>query len=96
MQRSEVETVVAYSDDCLEVEIFSCIRKDITAMKKKEQFRLLREGSYKDGTAWAVFSIDRSKFDIARSAKSTRNLSDEQRQEIADRFKNAVGRDDRA
>ena len=68
----------------------------MAAVTRKPQFRLLREGSYKDGTAWAVFSIDRTKFDIARCAKSTRNLSDEQRQEIADRFKNAGGRDDRA
>lgn len=86
MEASERETSIVYSDDSEYVEIFTCIRKDITAMKNKEQFELVEEGKYSDGTSFANFRIPRSKFDIGKAAKFTRNLTDEQRQERAARM----------
>ena len=87
MIASERETVITYSDEDNVVEIFTCIRKDITAMSKKDQFEKVASGSYADGTLWARFRIDRSRFDIARSAKGQRkNQTEEQRQASAERL----------
>lgn len=86
MLAGERETSIAYSDEDDKVLIYSCIRKDITAMKKKDQFELVEEGAYEDGTIWAQFSIDRDKFDVGRAAKTTRNLSPESRAKLSERM----------
>ena len=86
MVSEERETTIAYTDAYDTINIYTCIRKDITAMKKKEQFVLIDEGAYPDGTIWAKFEISRDKFDIARAAKGSRNLSEEQRAALSARM----------
>lgn len=89
MRKSEQETSVNYEGDSEEVRIFSCIRKDITALKKSGKFTLVDEGKYVDGSIWAEFTIPVENFSVARGAKSQRKLTDEQRQALADRLANA-------
>lgn len=86
MHAEERETSITYSDADDQVVIFTCIRKDITALKKKEQFTLTEEGKYKDGTAHATFTIPRDRFNIAGAARTTRALSDEQRKAQGERL----------
>ena len=86
MIAAERETCVAFTDADEDVHIYTCRRQDITAMRKKPQFTEVRSGRYGDGTEWATFSIPRSEFSIARAAKVRRNLTDEQRQELAQRL----------
>lgn len=86
MLNSERETSIAYTDADEYVRIYSCIRKDITAMKKKEQFKLHQEGVYEDGTPWATFHVPRDKFDVARAAKTTRSMTEDQRKAASDRM----------
>lgn len=86
MRATERETTVSYSDDGRDVQIYTCIRRDITAMRKKEQFTLTEEGTHVDGTPYAYFTIPREKFDIARAAKSTRTMTDEAKQKLAERL----------
>lgn len=86
MINSERETSLVYSDDDEVIYIYSCVRRDITAMKKKSQFTVEEEGKYKDGTPWAKFSIPMDRFDISRGAKTTRNLSPEARAKLSSRM----------
>lgn len=89
LSASERETAANYTDGDEVVRIFTCIRRDITAMRKKEQFVEIKTGFYPGKVMWSEFEILREDFDIARAAKTKRNLSDEQRQALSDRLKNA-------
>ena len=89
MNASERETTIAYADGDEVIQIFSCIRRDITAMSKKEQFVEIERGFYPGKVLWAKFEILREDFAIDRAAKTKRNLSDEQRQALSDRLKAA-------
>lgn len=89
LSAEERETTVSYTDADDSVIIFSCIRKDITAMKKKPKFELIEEGILKPTTPWAKFRIARADFDISRAARSSRTLTDEQRQQVAERLAEA-------
>ena len=89
MNASKRETTIAYADGDEVIQIFSCIRRDITAMSKKEQFVEIERGFYPGKVLWAKFEILREDFDLARGAKTKRNLSDEQRQALSDRLKAA-------
>ena len=86
MSREEQETVLAYTAADDTIFIYSSIQRDITAMKKKDQFTLLKEGKHTDGTTFAEFSIARDRFDVARAAKTTRKLSPEQRTKLSERM----------
>lgn len=89
MNASERETTITYADGDEVVQIYTCIRRDITAMSKKEQFVEIERGFYPGKVLWAKFEILREDFDVARAAKTKRNLSDEQRQALSDRLKKA-------
>lgn len=86
MKAEERETTCSYTDDGTDVVIYTCIRKDITTMKKKEQFTLVDEGKYSDGTLYANFTIPREKFDIGRAARSSRVMTDEAKQKLVERL----------
>lgn len=89
MNASERETTVTYTDGDEVVQIYTCIRKDITAMSKKEQFVEVARGFYPGKVLWAKFEILRDDFALDRAAKTKRNLSPEQRQALSDRLKAA-------
>ena len=86
---SERETTVTYTaaDDL--VRIYTCIRRDITALKKKDQFTVESEGRTKDGTPYCNFTIPVEKFNLANAAKRTLNLSEEEKQIRRERFEAA-------
>ena len=59
MIHSERETTITYTDADEAVQIYTCIRRDITALKKKlsRGVVLLEEGTHLDGTAYAKFQV---------------------------------------
>lgn len=59
MISSERETTITYTDADEAVQIYTCIRRDITALKKKAErgVVLLEEGTHLDGTAYAKFEV---------------------------------------
>lgn len=59
MIASERETTITYTDADEAVQIYTCIRRDITALKKKHSrgVALLEEGTHRDGTVYATFQV---------------------------------------
>ena len=59
MSPSERETTITYTDADEVVQIYTCIRRDITALKKKlsRGVVLLEEGTHRDGTVYAKFQV---------------------------------------
>ena len=86
MQRAEQETSVAFTAEDEVVEIYTCIPKDLRALKKRDNATIVRSGEYKDGPECAVFHIPAKKFNIAMSVRSTRVMSDEDREAVAIRL----------
>ena len=91
MIAAERETVVTMTDADDVVRIWTCRRRDITAMSKKPAFCRVDGGTYEDGTEWAVFTISDRGFDVARGARGTRTLTEAQRAANADRLRRNVG-----
>lgn len=87
MDATERETTVAYSDADDTIHVYSSIRKDITAMKKKEQFELIEEGKHNGTTPYAHFKIARESFDISKAARYKRQMSEAQRAAQSERMK---------
>lgn len=87
MDATERETSLAYSDADDTIHVYSSIRKDITAMKKKEQFELVEEGKHNGSTPYAHFKIARESFDISKAAKYKRQMTEEQRKAQSERMK---------
>ena len=59
MISSERETTITYTDADEAVQIYTCIRRDITALKKKlgRGVVILEEGTHRDGTVYAKFQV---------------------------------------
>lgn len=90
MLAAERETTIAYTDADEYVTVFTCIRRDLTAMRKNPAFKQVRSGTYKDGTEWGDFQLSVEDFgSISSIVKRKRNLSDEQRAAVAERLSNA-------
>ena len=86
----ERETTIAYSDADTEVLIFTCIKRDLTVLRKNPAFKLVRGGTYVDGTEWGDFRLPVDQFgSVSSLVKRKRNLTDEQRQAVADRLANS-------
>ena len=73
MIASERETTITYTDTDEDVQIYTCIRRDITALKKKlsRGVVLLEEGTHLDGTAYAKFQVPRRLWSISSGIKRT-------------------------
>ena len=73
MIASERETTITYTDDDKAVQIYTCIRRDITALKKKliRGVVLLEEGTHLDGTAYAEFEVPMELWSVASGVKRT-------------------------
>jgi hypothetical protein len=86
----ERETTIAYSDADEEVLIYTCIKRDLTVLRKNPAFKQVRSGTYKDGTEWGDFRLPVDQFgSVSSLVKRKRNLTDEQRQAVADRLANS-------
>ena len=84
----ERETIVNASDGDGVVRIWTAQRKHITRMRRNDSFAETATG-YHGGTEWAEFTIPASDWNPASGAKRKRNLTDEQRQALADRLAKA-------
>ena len=84
----ERETTVNASDGDGVVRIWTAQRKHITRMRRHDSFTETATG-YHGGTEWAEFTIPASDWNPASGAKRKRNLTDEQRQALADRLAKA-------
>lgn len=84
----ERETTVNASDGDGVVRIWTAQRKHITRMRRHGSFAETATG-YHGGTEWAEFTIPASDWNPASGAKRKRNLTDEQRQALADRLAKA-------
>lgn len=90
MIAAERETTIAYSDADDSVSIYTCIKRDLTVLRKNPAFKQVRSGTYKDGTEWGDFLLPVDQFgSVSSLVKRKRNLTDEQRQAVADRLANA-------
>ena len=90
MLAAERETTIAYSDDDEVVRIFTCIKRDLTVLKKNSAFKQVRSGTYADGTQWGDFELSVDDFgSVSSLVKRKRNLSDEQRAAVAERLSKA-------
>ena len=87
----ERETTVTMSDGDPLVRIWTCQRTTITRLRKKpEAFREVASGH--DGTReWAEFTIPAERFNLARGAKGRRTLTEEQREQLAERARKTFG-----
>ena len=83
LSREEQETTIAYTAADEKVQVYTCIKRDITKFKKDPNFTLVREGTH-GTTAFAYFTIPVDKIRIG-SAK-TMNLSDEEKARRAKRM----------
>ena len=84
----ERETTVNASDGDQLVRIWTAQRRHITRMRRNDSFTETATG-YHGGTEWAEFTIPSADWNPASGAKRKRNLTDEQRQALADRLAKA-------
>ena len=87
MIADERETVVIVNDGSDNVSIWTCRRQEITSLSKK--LTAVESGTYDDGTAWARYSIPRVRYDVARGIRTTRTLTESQRQALSERARGA-------
>ncbi len=90
MIAEERETTIAYSDADDVVRVFTCLKRDLTAIKKNKAFKQVDGGVYRDGTEWGSFHLPMDKFgSVSSIVKRTRTMTDEQRVATAERLANA-------
>jgi len=80
----ERETVVTFNDAEDHAEVYTAQRPILTKLKKNPAATLIEEGKH-EGSAWAKFEIPKALISF-RSKRVKRELSEEQRRGIADRF----------
>ena len=85
LSSDERETVITVTDADPVVRIWTAQRRHITRMRKHDSFTETATG-YHGGTEWAEFTIPATDWNPATGAKRKRNLTDEQRQALADRL----------
>lgn len=73
MIASERETTITYTDADEAVQTYTCIRRDITALKKKlsRGVVLLEESAHLDGTVYAKFQVPMRLWSISSGIKRT-------------------------
>ena len=80
----ERETTLTVADGGDFVRIDTTRRKDITALRKRQNVVEVESG-YHGTTEWAQFLVPAHLYDVARGVKTPRTLSDEQRAVLAER-----------
>ena len=80
----ERETTLTVADGSDFVLIDSTRRKDITALRKRQNVVEVESG-YHGSTEWARFMVPAHLYDVARGVKTPRTLSEEQRAVLAER-----------
>ena len=81
----ERETTINMSDGDELVRIWTAQRRVINRIRKDDRFTITSEG-VEDGTEWLTATIPADKYHPVTGAKRERNLTDEQRQELAERL----------
>lgn len=81
MIASERETTITYTDADETVQVYTCIRRDITALKKKAErgVVLLEEGTHLDGTTYARFEVPMNLWRLGNAVKRTVSEASRQR-----------------
>ena len=85
LSSDERETVITVTDADQSVHIWTAQKRHITRMRKHDSFTETATG-YHGTTEWASFTIPARDWNPASGAKRKRNLTDEQRQALADRL----------
>lgn len=88
LSNAEQETSVAYSAADHQVHIWTCIKTDLNRLRKDDRFTEVKSGVYNSGHEWAEFTIDRDQWNPIRGAKRKVTMTDERRQELAERLRN--------
>lgn len=81
----ERETIVSMNDGDEVAHVYTAQRKVITRLKNNPAAALVAEGTH-DGSVWARFTIPAGLVSF-RSVKVKRELTDEQRAEMAERLR---------
>jgi hypothetical protein len=87
----ERETVITLNDEDATVHIWTAQRTVITALRKREAFTEVGSGTH-GSSPWAAFTIPVDQWSPATGVKRSRNLSDEQREALAERMRRNVGK----
>lgn len=85
----EQETTVSVVNDGSNVQIWTNIRRHITALKRKPKAVLVAEGVDEDNTPWARFTLPNRDWNPATGIKNTRDLTPEQREALSTRLSKA-------
>ena len=93
LSADERETTIVACDGDEFVRIDSSRRKDITALRKRQNVTEVATG-FHGSTEWARFLVPAHLFDVARGVRIPRTLSDEQREALADRARAFFGHSD--
>ena len=93
LSADERETTIVACDGDEFVRIDSSRRKDITALRKRQNVTEVAAG-FHGGTEWARFLVPAHLFDVARGVRIPRTLSDEQREALAERARAHFGHSD--
>lgn len=93
LSADERETTIVACDGGEFVRIDSSRRKDITALRRRQNVTEVAAG-FHGGTEWARFLVPAHLFDVARGVRIPRTLIDEQREAIADRARAFLGHSD--
>lgn len=86
----ERETVITATDGDSEVRIWTAQRRYITRLRKHAKAKEIATG-FHDGTEWAEFTVPADQWNPATGIKRDRNLTDEQRAELAERLARSRG-----
>jgi hypothetical protein len=89
LSAAERETIVTMNDEDETADIWTAQRPIITKLKKNPAATLTEEGKH-GSTVWARFTLPADLISF-RSAKRTRELTEEERAEFAARMKAARG-----
>jgi hypothetical protein len=81
----ERETVITFSDGDNTAYIYTAMRTVITKLKKNPAAKLVEKGVH-NGSVWARFELPANLVSF-RSVRVRRELTDAQRQELADRLR---------
>lgn len=90
MNLYERETTMTGTDGHDKVYIYSCRRKDISALKRRG-VTVTEEGVYADGTVYAFMEVPSELVNFALAVRFRRTFSDEQRAVMADRARKYFG-----
>ena len=70
MTLSEQETTITMTGDCDVVTIWSSQPHIIRRLAKRKNAKLVTSGTYKDGSEWASYAVDKDQFDIEMAVRN--------------------------